>query len=195
MKTREHNGTLFLALLILTIIIMLLTGCKTTKSVVSTLDQKIDSTEVVKITTQNDITSSKIDSSRVVIIDSTTISIIEASKTIEISLDTTANLLLSDILSGNLFLPVKGLKISEKNKETNQQNNKSVDSSKAKSEAVVDKSKKDLKKDTGLKSNLKKKDTDKKKTEVDNGVYVVVTVAIALLVLLLYLILKKWRAV
>lgn len=195
MKTREHNGTLFLALLILTIIIMLLTGCKTTKSVVSTLDQKIDSTEVVKITTQNDITSSKIDSSRVVIIDSTTISIIEASKTIEISLDTTANLLLSDILSGNLFLPVKGLKISEKNKETNQQNNKSVDSSKAKSEAVVDKSKKDLKKDTGLKSSLKKKDTDKKKTEVDNGVYVVVTVAIALLVLLLYLILKKWRAV
>ena len=174
---------------------MLLTGCKTTKSVVSTLDQKIDSTEVVKITTQNDITSSKIDSSRVVIIDSTTISIIEASKTIEISLDTTANLLLSDILSGNLFLPVKGLKISEKNKETNQQNNKSVDSSKAKSEAVVDKSKKDLKKDTGLKSSLKKKDTDKKKTEVDNGVYVVVTVAIALLVLLLYLILKKWRAV
>ena len=195
MKTREHNGTLFLALLILTIIIMLLTGCKTTKSVVSTLDQKIDSTEVVKITTQNDITSSKIDSSRVVIIDSTTISIIEASKTIEISLDTTANLLLSDILSGNLFLPVKGLKISEKNKETNQQNNKSVDSSKAKSEAVVDKSKKDLKKDTGLKSSLKKKDTDKKKTEVDNGVYVVVTVAIALLVLLLYLILKKWGAV
>ena len=195
MKTREHNGTLFLALLILTIIIMLLTGCKTTKSVVSTLDQKIDSTEVVKITTQNDITSSKIDSSRVVIIDSTTISIREASKTIEISLDTTANLLLSDILSGNLFLPVKGLKISEKNKETNQQNNKSVDSSKAKSEAVVDKSKKDLKKDTGLKSSLKKKDTDKKKTEVDNGVYVVVTVAIALLVLLLYLILKKWRAV
>ena len=195
MKTREHNGTLFLALLILTIIIMLLTGCKTTKSVVSTLDQKIDSTEVVKITTQNDITSSKIDSSRVVIIDSTTISIIESSKTIEISLDTTANLLLSDILSGNLFLPVKGLKISEKNKETNQQNNKSVDSSKAKSEAVVDKSKKDLKKDTGLKSNLKKKDTDKKKTEVDNGVYVVVTVAIALLVLLLYLILKNWRAV
>ena len=195
MKTREHNGTLFLALLILTIIIMLLTGCKTTKSVVSTLDQKIDSTEVVKITTQNDITSSKIDSSRVVIIDSTTISIIEASKTIEISLDTTANLLLSDILSGNLFLPVKGLKISEKNKETNQQNNKSVDSSKAKSEAVVDKSKKDFKKDTGLKSSLKKKDTDKKKTEVDNGVYVVVTVAIALLVLLLYLILKKWRAV
>ena len=195
MKTREHNGTLFLALLILTIIIMLLTGCKTTKSVVSTLDQKIDSTEVVKITTQNDITSSKIDSSRVVIIDSTTISIIEASKTIEISLDTTANLLLSDILSGNLFLPVKGLKISEKNKEINQQNNKSVDSSKAKSEAVVDKSKKDLKKDTGLKSSLKKKDTDKKKTEVDNGVYVVVTVAIALLVLLLYLILKKWRAV
>ena len=195
MKTKEHNGTLFLALLILTIIIMLLTGCKTTKSVVSTLDQKIDSTEVVKITTQNDITSSKIDSSRVVIIDSTTISIIEASKTIEISLDTTANLLLSDILSGNLFLPVKGLKISEKNKETNQQNNKSVDSSKAKSEAVVDKSKKDLKKDTGLKSSLKKKDTDKKKTEVDNGVYVVVTVAIALLVLLLYLILKKWRAV
>ena len=195
MKTREHNGTLFLALLILTIIIMLLTGCKTTKSVVSTLDQKIDSTEVVKITTQNDITSSKIDSSRVVIIDSTTISIIEASKTIEISLDTTANLLLSDILSGNLFLPVKGLKISEKNKETNQQNNKSVDSSKAKSEAVVDKSKKDLKKDTWLKSSLKKKDTDKKKTEVDNGVYVVVTVAIALLVLLLYLILKKWRAV
>ena len=195
MKTREHNGTLFLALLILTIIIMLLTSYKTTKSVVSTLDQKIDSTEVVKITTQNDITSSKIDSSRVVIIDSTTISIIEASKTIEISLDTTANLLLSDILSGNLFLPVKGLKISEKNKETNQQNNKSVDSSKAKSEAVVDKSKKDLKKDTGLKSSLKKKDTDKKKTEVDNGVYVVVTVAIALLVLLLYLILKKWRAV
>ena len=113
MKTREHNGTLFLALLILTIIIMLLTGCKTTKSVVSTLDQKIDSTEVVKITTQNDITSSKIDSSRVVIIDSTTISIIESSKTIEISLDTTVNLLLSDILSGNLFLPVKGLKISE----------------------------------------------------------------------------------
>lgn len=195
MKTREHNGTLFLALLILTIVIMLLTGCKTTKSVVSTLDQKIDSTEVVKITTQNDITSSKIDSSRVVIIDSTTISIREASKTIEISLDTTANLLLSDILSGNLFLPVKGIKISEKDKETNQQNNKLVDFSKAKSESVVDKSKSDLKKDLDVSKDTKKKDTDKKKTEVDNGVYVVVTVAIALLVLLLYLILKKWRAV
>ena len=195
MQNEERRGTFFLAIIILAILIFLLSGCKTTKKVVNTLDQKIDSTEIVKTTTKNDITNIKIDSSKVVLTDKGTISITEGSKIIEISLDTTANVLLADILSGNIFIPLKELKISEINKTTNEQKNTTNELSSVNSEKDSDKSKIVVDKKVDVESDIQKENINKKITEVDNGVYVVVIIAVALLILLLYLALKKWRVI
>ena len=195
MENEDNRGTFLLAMIFLAIVIFMLTGCKTTKKVVNTLDQKIDSTEVVKTTTQNDITNVKIDSSKVVITDKGTISIAEGSKIIEISLDTTANVLLADILSGNIFIPLKELKISEINKTTNEQKNTTNELGSVNSEKDSDKSKIVVDKKVDVESDIQKENSDKKITEVDNGVYVVVIIAVALLILLLYLALKKWRII
>ena len=195
MENEDNRGTFLLAMIFLAIVIFMLTGCKTTKKVVNTLDQKIDSTEVVKTTTQNDITNVKIDSSKVVITDKGTISIAEGSKIIEISLDTAANVLLADILSGNIFIPLKELKISEINKTTNEQKNTTNELGSVNSEKNSDKSKIVVDKKVDVESDIQKENSDKKITEVDNGVYVVVIIAVALLILLLYLVLKKWRIV
>ena len=195
MPNEKKRGAFILTIIFLAIIIFLLTGCKTTKKVVDTLDQKIDSTEVVKTTTQNDITNVKIDSSKVVLTDNGTISITEGSKIIEISLDTTANVLLADILSGNIFIPLKELKISEINKTTNEQKNTTNELSSVNSEKDSDKSKIVVDKKVDVESDIQKENSDKKITEVDNGVYVVVIIAVALLILLLYLALKKWRII
>ena len=195
MENEDNRGTFLLAMIFLAIVIFMLTGCKTTKKVVNTLDQKIDSTEVVKTTTQNDITNVKIDSSKVVLTDKGTISIAEGSKIIEISLDTAANVLLADILSGNIFIPLKELKISEINKTTNEQKNTTNELGSVNSEKNSDKSKIVVDKKVDVESDIQKENSDKKITEVDNGVYVVVIIAVALLILLLYLVLKKWRIV
>ena len=195
MQNEERRGTFFLAIIILAILIFLLSGRKTTKKVINTLDQKIDSTEIVKTTTKNDITNIKIDSSKVVLTDKGTISITEGSKIIEISLDTTANVLLADILSGNIFIPLKELKISEINKTTNEQKNTTNELSSVNSEKDSDKSKIVVDKKVDVESDIQKENSDKKITEVDNGVYVVVIIAVALLILLLYLALKKWRII
>ena len=195
MQNEKKRGAFILTIIFLAIIIFLLTGCKTTKKVVDTLDQKIDSTEVVKTTTQNDITNVKIDSSKVVLTDNGTISITEGSKIIEISLDTTSNVLLADILSGNIFIPLKELKISEINKTTNEQKNTTNELSSVNSEKDSDKSKIVVDKKVDVESDIQKENSDKKITEVDNGVYVVVIIAVALLILLLYLALKKWRII
>ena len=195
MENEDNRGTFLLAMIFLAIVIFMLTGCKTTKKVVNTLDQKIDSTEVVKTTTQNDITNVKIDSSKVVITDKGTISIAEGSKIIEISLDTTANVLLADILSGNIFIPLKELKISEINKTTNEQKNTTNELGSVNSERNSDNSKIIVDKKVNVESDIQKENSDKKITEVDNGVYVVVIIAVALLILLLYLALKKWRII
>ena len=195
MQNEERRGTFFLAIIILAILIFLLSGCKTTKKVINTLDQKIDSTEIVKTTTKNDITNIKIDSSKVVLTDKGTISITEGYKIIEISLDTAANVLLADILSGNIFIPLKELKISEINKTTNEQKNTTNELSSVNSEKDSDKSKIVVDKKVDVESDIQKENSDKKITEVDNGVYVVVIIAVALLILLLYLALKKWRII
>ena len=195
MENEDNRGTFLLAMIFLAIVIFMLTGCKTTKKVVNTLDQKIDSTEVVKTTTQNDITNVKIDSSKVVITDKGTISIAEGSKIIEISLDTAANVLLADILSGNIFIPLKELKISEINKTTNEQKNTTNELGSVNSERNSDNSKIVVDKKVNVESDIQKENIDKKITEVDNGVYVVVIIAVALLILLLYLALKKWRII
>ena len=195
MENEDNRGTFLLAMIFLAIVIFMLTGCKTTKKVVNTLDQKIDSTEVVKTTTQNDITNVKIDSSKVVLTDKGTISIAEGSKIIEISLDTAANVLLADILSGNIFIPLKELKISEINKTTNEQKNTTNELGSVNSEKNSDKSKIIVDKKVNVESDIQKENIDKKITEVDNGVYVVVIIAVALLILLLYLVLKKWRII
>ena len=195
MENEDNRGTFLFAMIFLAIVIFMLSGCKTTKKVVNTLDQKIDSTEVVKTTTQNDITNVKIDSSKFVLTDNGTISITEGSKIIEISLDTAANVLLADILSGSIFIPLKELKISEINKTTNEQKNTTNELGSVNSEKNSDNSKIVVDKKVIVESDIQKENIDKKITEVDNGVYVVVIIAVALLILLLYLVLKKWRLI
>ena len=191
-KTENRFGTLLLAAIFMAIIIFLFSACKTTQKSVSNLEQKIDSTEVLKINEVKDVESVKIDSTKVVTIDKGTIIVTENAKITQIELDTTSIVLLSDILSGNYFVPVKGLKISETNTTTTNQKNESKEVASVKKESGTDKTKTDLKKDTKVKSETDKKDSAKKITEVDNGVYVVILIAIAVLALLVYLALKKW---
>ena len=193
MEEKNKFGTLLLAAIFMAIIIFMLSSCKTTQKSVSTLEQKIDSTEVLKINEVKDVESVKIDSTKVVTIDKGTIIITENAKITQIELDTTSIVLLSDILSGNYFVPVKGLKISETNTTTTNQKNESKGVASVKKESGSDKTKTDLIKDTKVKSETDKKNSAKKITEVDNGVYVVILIAIAVLALLLFLVLKKWR--
>ena len=193
MEEKNKFGTLLLAAIFMAIIIFMLSSCKTTQKNVSTLEQKIDSTELLKINVVKDVESVKNDSSKVVTIDKGTIIVTENAKITQIELDTTSIVLLSDILSGKYLVPLKGLKISETNTTTTNQKNESKEVANVKKEIGTDKSKTDLKKDTRLKGELDKKDSTKKITEVDGVVYVVVIAIIAVLAILLYLVLKKWR--
>ena len=112
---KEHNGALYLALLILVTLIMLLTGCKTkqsgsnsylnTKDSTNISSTKITALDSVKI---NDTTTVKIEENKV-------ITSVGSSRTTEITLDSSALTTLTSILDGSAFLPIKSVKITDTN--------------------------------------------------------------------------------
>ena len=112
---KEHNGALYLALLILVTLIMLLTGCKTkqsaTNSYLNTKDStNISSTQITALDSVkiNDTTTVKIEENKV-------ITSVGSSRTTEITLDSSALTTLTSILDGSAFLPIKSVKITNTN--------------------------------------------------------------------------------
>ena len=112
---KEHNGALFLALLILVTLIMLLTGCKMKQSGSNSYVNARDSTSISSTQIKaldslkiNDTTTVKIEENKV-------ITSVSSGRTTEITLDSSALTTLASILDGSAFLPIKNIKITDTN--------------------------------------------------------------------------------
>ena len=181
---KEHNGALYLALLILVTLIMLLTGCKTKQSGSNSYLNVKDSTNIssTQITALdslkiNDTTTVKIEGEKV-------ITSVSSGRTTEITLDSSSLTTLTSILDGSAFLPVKSIKITDTNRSDLSTSNVKVDKNTTKDITSVQSGSFQATDTTNVKDSTKTKSNFTKESKATGGFGWGVTVTIFILLIL-----------